>query len=115
MEKIKSISINLLKVLERESNNKNHIFLYQQENGKWIAFEQSAWFLSFFYPNIKCTKKIYQSFEVILVSAEINDDILNKRKELNSTIQNEDGSIVLSIDLDLAMLAWKNKRPLHQN
>ena len=76
MEKIKSISINLLKVLERESNNKNHIFLYQQENGKWIAFEQSAWFLSFFYPNIKCTKKIYQSFEVILVSAEINEKSL---------------------------------------
>ncbi len=45
-------------ILERELNNSGLIFIYQEEDGKWYAYEQSAFYLNQMMPGLSLGRYI---------------------------------------------------------
>ena len=61
----------VMTILERELNNTGLIFIYQEEDGKWYAYEQSAFYLNQMMPGLSLGRYIMDD-TLWLAKAEVD-------------------------------------------
>lgn len=84
----------MLQILARETENTHSAFIYE-ENGRWFAYETSAWLLDKFMQGVLKVKSfICTAYDVILDRVEIDLGILLEKCQITSC---SDTELVISV------------------
>lgn len=93
-----------LKILSREVDNPDHIYLYY-ENGNWYAYEQSACRLKQVVNECCIQQVISLTYEVVLVRARISGQSLET--ELEDFLTASSGVLVYDTHIEIP-LRWQS-------
>lgn len=95
---------NLLKILSREVDNSDRIYLYLEDDN-WYAYEQSAYRLKQIVSDCSIQKVISLTYDVVLVRAQISEHRLET--ELRDFLNTFGEVLVYDTHFEI-VLKWQN-------